>query len=266
MQHYLSQSNTIVLAWDINPLKISSSMLAPRSQLFCREVDFGSEQSIREAVRGMKHELLSIGNNDRKLDLIIHSAGIRGLVPEVVQQQPENVAAAETVQSMNNETMLRTYQINTLGTFNLIQQLAKHDLYRPQAQSPQSSDKITDFLARRNLVGPQVQSSERITKFVIMTSRMGSMSYNSTGAGYAYRASKAALNAIIKSFSIDLPHICFALVHPGRVETGLTVCREEGAIEVGESVGDMLKLMDSPGLGETGKVRYMDRFGKDIGW
>lgn len=91
------------------------------------------------------------------------------------------------------------------------------------------------------------------------------MSYNvSAGGGYAYRASKAALNAMIKSMSIDLPHVMFALVHPGRVETGLTKCREDGAIEVDESVHDMLQLIDRLDLRDSG--RYMDRFGVEIGW
>jgi NAD(P)-dependent dehydrogenase (short-subunit alcohol dehydrogenase family) len=40
-------------------------------------------------------------------------------------------------------------------------------------------------------------------KVVVMSSRMGSIASNTTGGGYAYRASKAAVNAIVKSFSVD---------------------------------------------------------------
>lgn len=100
-----------------------------------------------------------------------------------------------------------------------------------------------------------------------MTSRMGSISHARTtglGGAYAYRASKAALNAVVTSLSIDLPHVMFALVHPGRVETGLTLCREEGAMEVEESVADMLALVGRLGREDSG--RFMDRFGEDIGW
>ena len=36
----------------------------------------------------------------------------------------------------------------------------------------------------------------------------------------------------------------FALVHPGRLETGLVSVKEDGAIDIEESVHDMLKLID----------------------
>ncbi|XP_061386563.1 C-signal [Musca vetustissima] len=54
-----------------------------------------------------------------------------------------------------------------------------------------------------------------------MSSMLGSMELNETGGLYAYRTSKAALNAATKSLSIDLfPHkiLCVAL-HPGWVRT-----------------------------------------------
>lgn len=54
-----------------------------------------------------------------------------------------------------------------------------------------------------------------------MSSMLGSIAQNETGGLYAYRTSKAALNAATKSLSIDLyPHriLCVAL-HPGWVRT-----------------------------------------------
>ncbi|XP_013097901.2 C-signal isoform X1 [Stomoxys calcitrans] len=54
-----------------------------------------------------------------------------------------------------------------------------------------------------------------------MSSMLGSIEMNETGGLYAYRTSKAALNAATKSLSIDLlPHniLCVAL-HPGWVRT-----------------------------------------------
>ncbi|KAK5941594.1 hypothetical protein PMZ80_005542 [Knufia obscura] len=238
-QHYLSQSNTIVIAADINEINISTPSSRPDGQeneLIKIQIDMSSTISIEEEVRNLKSYWTI-----PPLDLIIHSAGIRGLVPAVESSQPNNPVAAETLQTMTAETMLRTYQINTLGTFTLLQSLANHDLFH----LPDSTN-----------ASP--------TKVIIMSSRMGSLSYNTAGGGYAYRASKAALNAIVRSMSLDLRHVIFALVHPGRVETGLTMCREEGAIEVEESVGDMLKVID--GLEWKDSGRFMDRWGVDIGW
>lgn len=90
------------------------------------------------------------------------------------------------------------------------------------------------------------------------------MGYNTTGSAYAYRASKAALNAIIKSFSIDVPEVVFTILHPGRVESGLVMCKEEGAISAEESVRTMVPLIG--GFGKEDSGRFMDRFGERIEW
>ena len=106
-------------------------------------------------------------------------------------------------------------------------------------------------------------------KVIIMSSRMGSLANNAkpnaaAGSAYAYRASKAALNMIVRSFAVDVPEVVFVLCHPGRVETKLVKGREEGAIEAGESVREILPLIDRWCEGDSGK--YYDRFGAAIAW
>ena len=60
-----------------------------------------------------------------------------------------------------------------------------------------------------------------------MSARVGSISDNSLGGWYSYRASKAAVNSIAKSVDIYLRQrcgekaICMSL-HPGTVKTGLS--------------------------------------------
>ena len=98
-----------------------------------------------------------------------------------------------------------------------------------------------------------------------MGSRMGSTTSNtSQGKGYAYRASKAALNAIMKSFSLDIPEVIWTIVHPGRVATRLVAIREDGALSVDEAVGDIVRLID--GIDASHSGRFMDRFGAEIPW
>ena len=175
--------------------------------------------------------------SNAKINLFIHSAGIRGLVPSIASANPSNVAAAETRQVMDLNTMMHTFQVNAAGTFLLLQAVV------PKLANGSGGDPA---------------------KVVIMGSRMGSVSYNSTGGAYAYRASKAALHAIVKSFSIDVPEVLFTILHPGRVETGLVASREEGAIEAEDSVDDMMKFIGKLGLADSGK--FYDRFGESIGW
>ena len=57
-------------------------------------------------------------------------------------------------------------------------------------------------------------------KMVFITSKMGSIEDNSGGKSYIYRSSKAGLNAVVKSLSIDLKEqgISCLLLHPGWVQ------------------------------------------------
>jgi NAD(P)-dependent dehydrogenase (short-subunit alcohol dehydrogenase family) len=58
---------------------------------------------------------------------------------------------------------------------------------------------------------------------VNISSRMGSIADNDRGRSYAYRASKAALNCVMRSFALDVAKegVKVMLLHPGWVQTDL---------------------------------------------
>ncbi len=58
-------------------------------------------------------------------------------------------------------------------------------------------------------------------KIVTISSKMGSVSDNTSGGSYVYRSSKSAVNIVMKSLSIDLESkgVIVALLHPGWVRT-----------------------------------------------
>lgn len=58
-------------------------------------------------------------------------------------------------------------------------------------------------------------------KIVNVTSQMGSIDDNKMGRYYGYRMSKAALNMMTKSLSIDYPEITSIVIHPGWVKTDM---------------------------------------------
>ena len=60
-------------------------------------------------------------------------------------------------------------------------------------------------------------------KVALISSKMGSIEDNSSGGSYIYRSSKAALNAVGKSLSVDLAErgISVAICHPGWVQTDM---------------------------------------------
>ena len=62
--------------------------------------------------------------------------------------------------------------------------------------------------------------------FAFLSARVGSISDNKIGGWYSYRASKTALNQIIKNFSIEIkrsnPNSIFVGLQPGTVKSNLS--------------------------------------------
>jgi NAD(P)-dependent dehydrogenase (short-subunit alcohol dehydrogenase family) len=72
---------------------------------------------------------------------------------------------------------------------------------------------------------PLLARNERAV-FATLSARVGSISDNHLGGWYGYRASKAALNQLVRTAAIELARtrplaICVAL-HPGTVDTDLS--------------------------------------------
>ncbi|ORY17402.1 hypothetical protein BCR34DRAFT_621859 [Clohesyomyces aquaticus] len=226
LKHYASLPNTSILALDVSPPPPDIARLP--------NVEF----SVTDITSPIS---IPVEQRESPLHLLIHCAGVRGLVPDIVKNMRGNVAAAETMSVMDKETMMKTLEINCFGAFNVLQ----------------------TFLPRL-LEAALSTSKADPPKIVVMSSRMGSVASNAMGGGYAYRASKAALNAVVKSFSVDFPDVVFLAMHPGRVETGLVEWKEEGAISPEETLVDCVKVIQEAGPDMSGK--FVDRWGKDIPW
>jgi len=95
----------------------------------------------------------------------------------------------ETLEAMDYEQIRQQFEVNTLAPL-----------------------KVTHALL------PHLKSGSKVAN---VTSRMGSIEDNTSGAYYGYRASKAALNALGKSLAMDLKPkgIAVAQLHPGFVQT-----------------------------------------------
>lgn len=98
-------------------------------------------------------------------------------------------------------------------------------------------------------------------RLVFISSVMGSIARNGDGGYYGYRASKAALNAVVKNLHLDLdPWPCVAL-HPGYVRTDMT---GGGNITPEESANDMADTIGK--IDRSWSGRFFDRFGEEIPW
>lgn len=104
----------------------------------------------------------------------------------------------------------------------------------------------------------------RDKRIVTLTSRMGSIADNSSGGSYAYRSSKAGVNAVMKSFSIDLAPrgITCVVVHPGWVRTDMGGAG--GKLAPAESVKSLRALIDGLSPMDSGKFFNVD--GEVLPW
>lgn len=125
----------------------------------------------------------------------------------------------ESIDDMNNATMLEQFQVNTLGSIDFIMALQ--------------------------------QKLHHGSKIAVISSRMGSIADNSSGGRYGYRMSKAALNAAAKSLAIDVKDrgIAVAILHPGLVATDMT---DHKGIAVNESCQQLIERIAACDLSHSG--------------
>ncbi|GAB6053162.1 SDR family oxidoreductase [Magnetospira thiophila] len=101
-------------------------------------------------------------------------------------------------------------------------------------------------------------------QIAVLSSKMGSMTDNSSGGSYIYRSSKAALNAAMKSLSVDLMKrgICVVMMHPGWVRTDMG--GPNALIDVDQSVHGLRQVLSRPPAELNG--RFINYDGQEIPW
>jgi NAD(P)-dependent dehydrogenase (short-subunit alcohol dehydrogenase family) len=112
---------------------------------------------------------------------------------------------------------------------------------------------------------PNVAASQQ-KKIISITSTQGSIT-RSTGGGYFYRSSKAALNMVMHSLAIDLKPkgITVGLVSPGFVRTDFTKGIDlPMMISAEQSATAVIKVIDGYDLAMTGK--FMRHTGEEAAW
>lgn len=107
-------------------------------------------------------------------------------------------------------------------------------------------------------------ASGQFRTMAFLSSKMASMADNTSGGSYIYRSSKAALNSVVKSLSIDLKPqgIKVAALHPGWVKTDMGGPNAEITAE--ESVDMMASILDKLELSDSG--RFIDIDSSTIPW
>jgi NAD(P)-dependent dehydrogenase (short-subunit alcohol dehydrogenase family) len=149
----------------------------------------------------------------------------------------DGVGPEKRLADLDPVVLVRAFAINTIGPALLL----KH---------------FTDLLPR---TGKSV--------FASLSARVGSIGDNRLGGWYAYRASKAALNQMLRTAAIEIarkrPDALVLALHPGTVRTRLsTPIVGDAGMAPALAAAKLLGVMDK--AAETGV--FLDQNGKIVPW
>ncbi|KAI3420497.1 uncharacterized protein J3R85_012809 [Psidium guajava] len=198
-------------------------------------LDATSESTIEASAK-------SIRDRYGSLNLLVNASGILS-IPDVLQ--PET-----TLLKVEKSSLLLTYEVNAVGPILVI----KHMWPLLKAGGGTGTDRAVAVVAN-------------------ISARVGSISDNRLGGWHSYRSSKAALNQLTKTVSVEFarrkePVICI-LLHPGTVDTDLSKPFQrnvpEGKLFTKEySVQKLLGIINHAKIQDNGKFFAWD--GQEIPW
>jgi len=121
----------------------------------------------------------------------------------------------------------------------------------------------TNVLGAMRVLPQVVDALAPGARLAVISSRMGSLGLRANAAGWLYRASKAALNSVLKdaSLALDGRALCVAL-HPGWVRTDMGGA--EADLDVAESVATMRRTL--AGLSEADNGSFYNFDGQPLAW
>ena len=110
---------------------------------------------------------------------------------------------------------------------------------------------------------PNLQQGS-LKKIACLSSKVGSMAENTSGGGYIYRSSKAALNSVVKSLSNDLSGQGYTVLalHPGWVQTEMG--GPNALIDTDQSAAGLIKVIANSTREMGGS--FIDYQGNSIPW
>jgi NAD(P)-dependent dehydrogenase (short-subunit alcohol dehydrogenase family) len=158
------------------------------------------------------------------IDVLFNVAGVYG----------DDDQSLDAMTDLALADVARTYEVNAIGALRVVVALLPH--------------------VRRGAA----------KKLVHLTSGMGSISDNTSGGDYAYRMSKAALNMMSRSLSVDLrgEGILSVVINPGWVQTDMG---GRGApTPVADSVRGILREIDRATLADSGE--FLNWKGNRYAW
>ncbi len=188
-----------------------------------------------EELQQLKHDYQNI--DIHCLDVTSHDE--IGVVAETLQDQPIDIL-------LNNAGVyLEKFKHNTLGYIDYV---AWEETFTVNSLG---AVRVTEAFSSH------VSRSEK-RLVVVITSHMGSIAEIDHPGSYAYRSSKAALNAAMKGISLELQprSVGILLLHPGWVKTRMG--GPDALLSTTESVNGMRAVIESFDLHKSGNFYRFD--------
>jgi NAD(P)-dependent dehydrogenase (short-subunit alcohol dehydrogenase family) len=168
-------------------------------------------------------ERLSRTLQGEDIDVLLNNAGVLGRVPFA-----SGGVEAQAFGRMDYDDWSRILRINVFGPMRMAECFLPHVLRSGQK------------------------------KIVTLTSMLGSMGLNTIGGLYGYRSSKAAINAVMMSMSVDLQRqgVLAVALHPGWVKTEMGGSGAD--IDASTSVQGLRRVIAGLKLEDLGRVYAYD--------
>ena len=176
---------------------------------------------------------------------------------------------------ISNEENVLKFSESIEGSFNLI--INATGVLQTTEEGPEKTINVVKQrsmidIMTINAIGPALLlknfckklDKTKFSVFVNLSARVGSITDNRLGGWISYRSSKAALNQIIKTSSIEINRrnknaICVGL-HPGTVKTRFTDKYQKNTQTISPevSVEMMMKVIESLSINDNGKCFAYD--------
>lgn len=197
-------------------------------------LDYAQEASVAHAAQWLQQHLAQQGQALTRL--IVATGFLHGETASGQRAEPER-----SWQHLNADALSHSFQVNAIGP----------------------------ALVMRHFLPLLPRQGRCVAAF--LSARVGSIGDNALGGWYAYRASKAALNQLVRTASIELARrnreaICMAL-HPGTVDTALSQPFAKTGLQVrppAQAAAELLAVLDGLSAADTGGFR--DHRGNVVPW
>ncbi|MDO6824068.1 SDR family NAD(P)-dependent oxidoreductase [Marinobacter sp. 1_MG-2023] len=168
------------------------------------------------------------------IDTFIYAAGLLHDGPVFPEKRLEDMKA---------NSMARAFAVNATGFAMLVQALLP-------------------WLRHREL-----------KRILAISAKVGSIEDNRLGGWYAYRSSKAALNMLVRTLSVELPRRCKPVacvsLHPGTTDSALSEPFRQSLAQLqvhsaAETAGNLVKVIEGITSGDNGHFLSWD--GSELPW